>query len=179
MIPLPEAPRHPGTILKNLLGAQKVHPTQEELAEALGVSRRRLNELMREKRGITPDTALRLAHYFDTSPEYWLHAQVAWDLHQARRSRQTVREIARIPRGGVAMPADRDTGADVAAARSSASTRGVLPDPPDLHRLRLTQLESLARDYEFLMEFLERRGLAARALRHARIRAQMDSLNAL
>jgi len=181
MIPLPEAPRHPGEILKNLLGTQKVGPTQEELAEALGISRRRLNELTRGKRGITPDTALRLAHYFGTSPEFWLHEQVAWDLYQARRSRQTVREIARIPRRGMPLPTGGDAPNSAAGPQrqdSATPARALLPDLPDVQRLRLTQLEHRAREYDFLVEFLERRGLAARALRHARIRAQVDSLGA-
>ncbi len=44
-----------------------------------------MNELIRGKRGVTPDTAVRLAGYFRTEPEFWLQLQVAWDVHQAMK----------------------------------------------------------------------------------------------
>ncbi|MBS3965692.1 MAG: HigA family addiction module antidote protein, partial [Truepera sp.] len=46
----------------------------------------RVNELVHGKRGVTPDTALRLARLFNTTPEFWLNGQLAWDLYQAMRS---------------------------------------------------------------------------------------------
>lgn len=58
--------------------------SQGELARALGISRRRVNELVCGKRAITPDTAVRLARYFNTDVAFWLELQFAWDLHQAR-----------------------------------------------------------------------------------------------
>ena len=63
--------------------------TQLALADALGISRRRVNELVRGRRGVTPDTALRLAAYFRTEPEFWMELQLAWDIHQTRRARKT------------------------------------------------------------------------------------------
>ena len=45
-----------------------------------------MNELIRGKRGVTPDTAVRLAAYFRTEPEFWMHLQIAWDVHQAMKS---------------------------------------------------------------------------------------------
>jgi addiction module HigA family antidote len=57
--------------------------TQTELAEALGVSRRRVNELVRGRRAITPDTAVRLAQFFRNDAAFWMHLQVAWDMHFA------------------------------------------------------------------------------------------------
>jgi addiction module HigA family antidote len=62
-----------------------LHLSQEALARHLGVSRRRINEIVRGRRAITPDTALRLGHYFGTGPELWLHLQAAWDLHAGDR----------------------------------------------------------------------------------------------
>ena len=67
--------------------------TQTALALALGVSRRRVNELINGRRAITPDTAVRLASYFGNDPTFWMHLQVAWDMHAAvRESRATVRK---------------------------------------------------------------------------------------
>jgi len=60
--------------------------TQTELAERIGVSYPRVNEIVNGKRGITPDTALRLSRLFETSPEFWLNGQRNWDLWHAMRS---------------------------------------------------------------------------------------------
>lgn len=56
---------------------------QVEAARALGVSLNRLNELVLGKRGVTADTALRLARFLKTSPQLWMRLQADWDLHQA------------------------------------------------------------------------------------------------
>jgi addiction module HigA family antidote len=60
--------------------------TQIDAADQMGISLNRLNELIRGKRGMTADTALRLAKLFRTSPEFWMNLQVAWDLYQAKRA---------------------------------------------------------------------------------------------
>ena len=69
--------------------------TQMELAKMIHVSYPRVNEIVKGKRGITPDTALRLAQLFGTTPEYWLNGQRNWDLWHARQS-LTAKEIGRI-----------------------------------------------------------------------------------
>ena len=56
---------------------------QVEAARKLGVSLNRLNEIVLGKRGITADTALRLARFLKTSPQMWIRLQGDWDLHQA------------------------------------------------------------------------------------------------
>lgn len=56
---------------------------QVEAARELGVSLNRLNEIVLGKRGITADTALRLARFLRTSPQLWMRLQADWDLHQA------------------------------------------------------------------------------------------------
>ena len=56
---------------------------QVEAARELGVSLNRLNEIVLGKRGITADTALRLARFLKTSPQLWMRLQADWDLHQA------------------------------------------------------------------------------------------------
>lgn len=57
--------------------------TQVEAAQELGISVNRVNELVLGKRGVTADTALRLASRFKTTPQFWMHLQADWDLHQA------------------------------------------------------------------------------------------------
>lgn len=64
---------------------QPLQLTQQGLARAIGVSRRRVNEIVRGRRAITPDTALRLGRYFGTGPELWLRLQSTWDLHALDR----------------------------------------------------------------------------------------------
>jgi addiction module HigA family antidote len=58
---------------------------QVQAAEQLGISLNRLNEIVLGKRGITADTALRLARLLKTSPQLWMRLQADWDLHQALR----------------------------------------------------------------------------------------------
>ena len=62
---------------------------QVEAARRLGISLNRLNEIVLGKRGITVDTALRLARLLKTYPQFWMRLQADWDLHQAiQRARQ-------------------------------------------------------------------------------------------
>ena len=56
---------------------------QLEAARRLGISLNRLNEIVLGKRGVTADTALRLARLFKMSPQFWMRLQADWDLHQA------------------------------------------------------------------------------------------------
>ena len=62
--------------------------TQRELAEAIHVPYQRINELINGRRGVTPSTALRLARFFKTSPDFWMNLQLRWDLYQAHRAEQ-------------------------------------------------------------------------------------------
>lgn len=71
--------------------------TQTEAARRLGMSFVRLNELINQKRGITPDTALRISRVFGTSAELWLGLQQDWDLWHAMRSPEA-KEIAKLPK---------------------------------------------------------------------------------
>ena len=57
--------------------------SQVEGARRLGISLNRLNEIVLGKRGITADTALRLARLLKASPQFWMRLQADWDLHQA------------------------------------------------------------------------------------------------
>ena len=68
--------------------------TVSGLAESLGVSRQSVNELLRERRAVSPEMALRLARLFGNSPEFWLNAQRSVDLWIAAQSIED--EVARI-----------------------------------------------------------------------------------
>ena len=72
------------------------------LAKLLAVDAARLNEILRGRRGITADTALRLARYLGTSPEFWLKLQVHYELRVARQAKQKEIERAVRPRSEAA-----------------------------------------------------------------------------
>ena len=83
MIPLNRMATHPGIILlKEFLEPLKL--TQKALAMHVGVSVQRVNEIIRGKRGITPETAWLLAEALNTSPEFWLNLQAVHDLSANR-----------------------------------------------------------------------------------------------
>ena len=86
------SPIHPGEILREEFMKPR-DLSQNALARALHVPPRRINEIVLEKRGITADTALRLARYFGTSAEMWAGLQADYDLRRARY--ETEREIER------------------------------------------------------------------------------------
>lgn len=75
-------PIHPGEMLREDF-LPDYGLTVSGLAEALGVSRQTVNELLRERRSVSPEMALRLSRLFGNSPEFWLNAQRALDLWEA------------------------------------------------------------------------------------------------
>jgi addiction module HigA family antidote len=78
------APIHPGeTIREDVL--KPLDMSVNQLAKALSVDAARLNEIVRGRRGITADTALRLARYLETSAEFWIGLQLDYDLRVARQ----------------------------------------------------------------------------------------------
>jgi antitoxin HigA-1 len=85
MIPSHRPPTHPGEMLLEEF-LKPLGMTQIDAAERMGISLNRLNELIRGKRGMTADTALRLAKLLKTSAEFWMNLQVAWDLYHAKRA---------------------------------------------------------------------------------------------
>ena len=77
------APAHPGEVLlEDFL--KPLAMSQYALAKAIDVPQIRISEIVNGKRAITPDTALRLARYFKTSPEFWMGMQTTYDLEIAR-----------------------------------------------------------------------------------------------
>ncbi len=73
------SPVHPGEVLL-LEFLEPMELSQTRLAKDIGVSPRRINEIVLKKRRITADTALRLAKYFKVSPDFWLGLQMDFDL---------------------------------------------------------------------------------------------------
>lgn len=84
-IPTRRQPAPPGEMLREeFLLLMSI--TQRQLADAIHVPYQRINEIVNGRRGITPATALRLAKYFEVSPDFWMNLQLRWDLYQAQQS---------------------------------------------------------------------------------------------
>jgi len=94
ILPTNRPPTHPGEMLLEEF-LVPLDMTQAELAERIQVSYPRVNEIVNGRRGITPDTALRLSRLFGTTPEFWLNGQRNWDLWHALHSPEA-REIQKI-----------------------------------------------------------------------------------
>jgi addiction module HigA family antidote len=93
-IPTHREPTHPGEmLLEEFLSPMGL--TQRELAEAIHVPYQRVNEIVNQRRGITPSTALRLVKFFGMSADFWLNLQLRWDLYQARSVEKPVIESIR------------------------------------------------------------------------------------
>lgn len=84
---------HPGEILADELEALGMTPT--ELARHINVPANRVTQIIKGQRGITGDTALRLGHWFGTSPQFWLNLQGAYDIRVAEAAIGA--EVAKLP----------------------------------------------------------------------------------
>ena len=82
-VPTNRQPTHPGEMLKEEF-LVPMGLTQKELADAIKVPYQRINEIVSGKRGITPTTALKLAKFSGTSPDFWLNLQMKTDLYIAQ-----------------------------------------------------------------------------------------------
>jgi addiction module HigA family antidote len=91
--PMKRRPTHPGEMLREDF-LPEFALTVAGLAEAVGVSRQSVNELLRGRRAVSPEMALRLSRLFRNSPEFWLNAQRAVDLWDAARAIRD--DVARI-----------------------------------------------------------------------------------
>jgi antitoxin HigA-1 len=90
---LKRKPTHPGEMLREDF-LPDYGLTVSSLAAAIGVSRQSINEILRERRSVSPEMALRLARLFGNSPEFWLNAQRAVDLWEATQVIES--DVARI-----------------------------------------------------------------------------------
>lgn len=91
MRPTTRIPTHPGEVLLEEF-LEPMGLTQVQLAQHLGVPIQRINEIVRGRRGVSPETAWLLAGAFGNTPEFWLNLQMAHDL-VAKRPRRTVRRL--------------------------------------------------------------------------------------
>lgn len=95
MLPRNRIPTHPGEVLQEEF-LTPLGLTPVALAEHIGVPVQRVNELVRRKRRVTPETAWLLAQAFGTTPEFWINLQVNYDLTSTRPHRN----IARLHKAG-------------------------------------------------------------------------------
>ena len=86
-------PIHPGEVLAEELEELGVSPT--ELSRQIRVPANRISQIINGKRAVTGDTALRLAHWFGTSPQFWMNLQALYDVRLARQQAGT--EIKSLP----------------------------------------------------------------------------------
>ena len=94
-IPTHRRPTHPGEmLLEEFLIPMGL--TQRELAEAIHVPYRRIQEIANGRRGVTPSTALRLGKFFSMSADFWMNLQSAYDLRKVEQSAQTRRAVREI-----------------------------------------------------------------------------------
>jgi len=94
-------PPHPGeTIKEDVL--EPLGMSVNQMAKALGITAARLNDIVRGRRGITADTALRLARYLGTSAEIWMRLQLEYDLRTARQAKQKLIDKSVRPRSEAA-----------------------------------------------------------------------------
>jgi addiction module HigA family antidote len=96
-MPKPIPAPHPGeTIREDIL--EPLGMSVNQLAKALGITAARLNEIARGRRGITADTALRLARYLGNSPQFWMGLQAEYDLRVAKAEKLKAIERSVKPR---------------------------------------------------------------------------------
>ena len=86
-------PIHPGEILADELTELGISPT--ELSRQVRVPANRISQILNGKRGITGDTALRLGHWFGTTPQFWMNLQALYDVRMAEE--EAGKEIKRLP----------------------------------------------------------------------------------
>lgn len=85
MLPQYRQPTHPGEIIRYEF-LEPLNLTQQQLADAIGVARVRINEIILGKRSVTPDTAFRLARFFNTTAGFWMGLQTNYDMWKTLQS---------------------------------------------------------------------------------------------
>jgi addiction module HigA family antidote len=90
-IPTHRSPTHPGEmLLVEFLNPMSL--TQRELADAIHVPYQRVNDIINGRRSVTPSTALRLAKFFNMSPDFWMNLQLRWDMYYAQQEELAILE---------------------------------------------------------------------------------------
>ena len=99
MLPKRRQPTHPGEILRYEY-LYELNMTQQQLADLIGITRVRINEIILGKRSITPDTAFRLAKFFNTTPEFWINMQSNYDmwntLQKRKKEYETIKPLCKV-----------------------------------------------------------------------------------
>ena len=96
MMPKHREPTHPGEmLLKEFLEPMGIN--QKVLSDHLGWTYARLNEIVKKRRSVTPDSALSLAEAFKMEPEFWLNLQRDWDIWQTRKNHNPVKPLKLCP----------------------------------------------------------------------------------
>lgn len=88
-IPTHRSPTHPGEMLLD----EFLNPmglTQRQLADAIHVPYQRINDIVNGRRSVSPSTALRLAKFFNMSPEFWMNLQLRWDMYFAQQKENAI-----------------------------------------------------------------------------------------
>lgn len=111
---------HPGEILRHEF-LDPLEMSATALAQKIDVPANRITDIIRGRRDVTADTALRLAEFFDTTPEFWMNLQTAHDLSKARFERGNVRTGASLERSAGNLRGGGASSTSVAAA----TTRGL------------------------------------------------------
>jgi addiction module HigA family antidote len=91
---LEKKPLHPGEILRDQFMAE-FGLSANRVARDLRVPATRIAQIIHERRSVSPDTALRLARYFGTTPEFWINLQAAYELDAARRGSNDIQRDVR------------------------------------------------------------------------------------
>jgi antitoxin HigA-1 len=99
-VPTHRQPTHPGEMLLEEF-LEPMGLTQRDLADGIHVPYQRVNELVNQRRGVTPSTALRLAKFLGTTAGYWMNLQLRWDLfHTQVEEKNELKQIRKTRRAG-------------------------------------------------------------------------------
>ena len=92
-------PTHPGEIIEDYMNYEDI--TQKELAERMNISRNRVNRIINRERGISADTAHRLARVFDTTAKFWMNLDAEWKLWETKeKNNNELNKITPIKKAG-------------------------------------------------------------------------------
>jgi addiction module HigA family antidote len=95
-------PVHPGEYIAETL--EELDMSARELAAALDIPANRITEIIRGRRGVSADTALRLGRWLGTGPDVWMNLQKSWELETAEQEHGAEIERAVVPRPGADIP---------------------------------------------------------------------------
>lgn len=169
-------PRSPGRILREDFLPRLPEPLREQevLAKRLGMSRRRLNEILNDRRPVSPESAARLGKAMGTGAEFWLEAQLEHDLERMRRSRLVEKEARGVE--PLLPPLESPAPRPIFQVERGAVLPPIVHLGSALSETRPLAEGALKTRLSYYEEFLQERGLLRAADRFARVRSQIDDL---